>query len=191
VVWRFWERPYWTYASPVVGEFDGKPPLDVVAALNRGTFPGRTGSRVVWLAGDSGRLIAERVFEGPSRSISSSPLVLDLDGDGRDETLLVLSNPLSDARVAGESHRLVLLDGGSERTEILGLELPGPSIATPRLADLDGDGRLDIVHDTHHEVLRLSLTLEGSAAGLPPHVRCGELRGPNGSGVYRVPAARP
>ena len=191
VAWRFWERPYWAYASPAVGEFDGRAPLDVVAALNRGAFPRRESSRVVWLDGGSGRLIAERVFDGPSRAIASSPLVLDLDGDSHDETLLVLSNPLSDAAVTGESHRLVLLDGGPERTELLGLELPGPSIATPRLADLDGDGRLDIVHASHYEVLRLSLTLEGAASGRAPSVRCGELRGTNGTGVYRAPAAGP
>lgn len=186
--WRWRERPFWTYATPAAGAFDDGPALGVVAGFNRGGWPRRDQAKLVWLDGASGRVISEKEFGARSRSTASSPLVLDLDLDGRDETLIVLSNPVPDATVTDESHQLLILDGGAERREVLNLELEGYSIATPRLADLDGDGKLDIVHASHYGVMRIELTVAKPDA--PPHgpelprVRWGEFRGPRGSGIY-------
>lgn len=185
--WQWRDRPYWTYGSPAVGSFDGDATLDVVAGFNHGVWPRRDRTLVLWLSGATGRVISEKRFAEPFRSTASSPLVLDVDRDGRDETLLVLSNPLPDRSVADQTHRLVLFDGGRARDEVLSLEFPGYAIATPRLADLDGNGRLDVIHASQHEVLRLELTVSPEPPDAPrlPRVRWGEFRGPQASGIYR------
>jgi outer membrane protein assembly factor BamB len=183
IVWRWRERPWWTYVTPAPGSFNDAPGLDVVAGFNRGRWPRRDAAKLVWLDGATGRVISERTFEERSRWTASSPLVLDLDGDERDETLIVLSNPVPDAEAPDESHRLLLFGSGAARVVLLDLEFPGYSIATPVLADLDGNGKLDLVHATHYEVLRIELSVTGPAPDSPPVVRWGELRGPEGTGI--------
>jgi outer membrane protein assembly factor BamB len=185
--WHWRDRPYWTYGSPAVGRYDGDDTLDVVVGFNRGVWPRRDETRLLWLAGATGKPISDLRIEQAQRHPTSSPLVLDVDLDGRDETLFVLSNPLPDRDVPDQTHRLVILDGSPERNEVFGLELPGYSLATPRLIDLDGDGRLDVLHATQHEVLRIELTVTGTPGDTPrlPAVRWGEFRGPQASGIYR------
>jgi outer membrane protein assembly factor BamB len=186
IAWRWRDQPYWTYVTPAAGAFNAEPTLDVVTGFNHGIWPLRDRSRLVWLDGATGRLIGERTFGEKGRKTASSPLVLDADGDGRDETLIVLSNPVPDATVTDETHNLLLFDGGDARDVAFSLQLDGYSIATPRLADLDGDGKLDVVHASHHGVMRLELIVTGpDGAARVPRVAWGELRGPLGEGIYR------
>ncbi len=187
VGWRWRERPRWTYVSPAAGSFGGDATLDVVAGVNRGVFPESAGADVLWLDGASGRVLSRRSFDERTTFAASSPLVLDLDGDGRDEVLIVLTDDFLDPATPGRRHRLLILDGGDDRRPVLDLELEGDSIATPRLADLDGDGRLDLVHASRHGALRLELSVSGGVPGAerrPPRVRWGEMRGGNGQGIY-------
>jgi outer membrane protein assembly factor BamB len=184
VGWRWRDRPRWTYASPAAGTFGADATLDVVATVNRGVFPESAGVEVLWLDGGSGRVLGTRSFEETTTLFTaSSPLVLDVDEDGRDEVLLVLSSDFLDPTMPGNGHRLLILDGGDEHRTLYEMKLDGDSIATPRLADLDRNGKLDIVHAWRHGVLRLELNVSGK-------VRWGEMRGPNGAGIYaRAPHA--
>jgi outer membrane protein assembly factor BamB len=186
VSWRWRDRPYWTYVSPAVGSFGGDESLDVVAGFNRGAWPSRDSARLIWLDGATGDLLSELSFDERGRSTASSPLVLDVDRDGRDETLIVLSNPIPDFTVKDESHQILLFDGRDDRRVLLQLDLDGYSIATPRLADLDGNGKLDLIHTSHYGVMRFELTVSG-VKGKPqaPLTHWNELRGPNGEGIYR------
>jgi outer membrane protein assembly factor BamB len=182
VAWEWRERPHWSYVSPAVGQFGGDATLDVLAGLNRGRWPRRDQGRLLWLDGATGRVLSEKRFDERSRSTAASPLVLDVDGDGRDEILIVFSNPVPDVELTDETHVLVLFGGDDDRSELLRLDLEGYSIATPHVSDLDGDGKLDVIHASHHGVMRIELS---SPVNEAPQVRWGELRGPGGRGVYR------
>jgi outer membrane protein assembly factor BamB len=183
VAWRWRERPLWTYVSPAPGAFGGDATLDVVAGFNRGSWPASAGAVLVWLDGASGRPLARREYTDALRFTAGSPLVLDVDHDGLDETMIVLSDSVLDPTKTETAHVLLLLDGRGDRREVLRVEGQGYSLATPRLADLDGDGQLDVVHAFRDGVMRLELTVSGDPALPPPAVRLGELRGPEGRGL--------
>ncbi len=186
VRWRSWKRPAWTYVSPAAGRFDDRAPLDVVVSFNRGVFPKSEGVLLQWLDGAAGRVITERSVDERFPFTAGSPLVVDLDRDGRDETVFVFGNEFLDSLAPDSSHRLLVFDGGAERSEVLSVDFAGYSIATPRIADLDGNGKLDVVHASSHEVVRIELTITGaSPPGQQPQIRWGEFRGPNGAGIDR------
>lgn len=170
VRWRWRERPLWTYVSPAAGAFDEEPTLDVAAAFNRGAWPRSDGVLVVWIDGASGRTISRRSLDQRFGFIAASPLVLDVDHDGRDETMFVFTKTVLDPSAKEHSHALVLFDGGADREEIMRLELDGYSIATPRITDLDGNGKLDIIHAHRDGAMRIELRLPEL-----PLVRVGEL----------------
>lgn len=189
VRWRSWERPEWTYVSPAAGAFDGAAPLDVVVSFNQGVFPRSERIMLRWLDGATGRVISERSFDERFPFTAGSPLVVDLDHDGRDETLIVFGNEFLDSLAADSLHRLLIFDGAAERSEVLSLDFSGYSIATPRIADLDGNGKLDVIHASSREVVRIELTISGASPSekeqQAPNIRWGEFRGPNGAGIDR------
>jgi outer membrane protein assembly factor BamB len=112
VAWTHREQPWWTYVSPAVGAFgrDGAP--GIVAAFNRGVWPRSAAADVVWLDAATGAVLARRSFGDPTRFVGASPLVVDLDLDGLDETLLVLSDEFLDPVRPGLRNRLVVFGRG-------------------------------------------------------------------------------
>jgi len=88
---------------------------------------------------------------GESFSINyvSSPGLGDVDGDGDLEILLAAN---TSGGLEGEQSRLLLLDtdiGGGTSGDVMSgwpVTLPGSSEASPLLADINGDGELDVVH---------------------------------------------
>ena len=171
--WRWRVRPLWTYVSPVAGEFDGRPGLDVVVAFNRGAWPETRGAVVLWIDGATGTTIAERDFDPRFGFVAASPLVLDVNHDGRDEAMLVFTESVLDVQREEHAHALATFDGGDDRKELFRLELDGYSIATPQLDDLDGNGRLDLLHAYRDGVIRLELR---TAHERPPAVRVDRFR---------------
>ena len=126
-----------TWATPAVGFLDGDAVPDVFAAFSVGMLPAYTASILVAVSGATGELLWQERFDLP---LISSPLAVDLSGDGRDEVLITLS-PVKEA----VSQRLLLVDADGWRVMEL-LATPGTSFGTGIVTDLDGDGVLELVH---------------------------------------------
>lgn len=136
-----------TYSTPAVGYFDSDGTPDVYAVFNIGVFPDYTRAEHRVVSGKSGRLLWG--FTDPRLSYGS-PLATDLGGDDRDEVLLMLMEPPTDAdtaideEIVGEHAALYFLDIPSRRLVAI-QALDGFATSTPALGDVDGDGTLDLV----------------------------------------------
>jgi outer membrane protein assembly factor BamB len=164
-------------ASPAPGRFGGRGTTDVVATMSQGTYPiYQWKNLVVWFDGVTGEVLDEA---RSSIFSASSPLVVDFDGDGLDETITVSMNDFS-VREAEVTSTLTVYDGSRGKPVRLKLVLKGSGMATPAVADLEGDGVLDLVVTTTGKLERYALELPG---GPPPAVRWNGFRGPAFNGV--------
>lgn len=185
------------YTVPAVGLFTGDDAVpDVFVAYHLGTFPDFSEAVQVLIDGRTGQVA--RTFRRGSFTYAS-PLTADLNGDGRDEALLV---DLFDRFVRKDPkpyYRLRVFDFFREKIYSLGPEMPGANFATtPWLGDLDGDGRLDLLTagspalvktfpgNTTYQRPDLALTVRRLVLPISPKfVRLGAYMGTNGDGVCR------
>lgn len=175
--WSTGRKGFEARASPAPGRFGGRGSADVVATMSQGTYPiYQWKNVVVWLDGATGEVLDEA---RSSIFSASSPLVVDFDGDGLDETITVSMNDFS-AREAEVTSTLTVYDGARGKKVRLTLTLQGSGMATPAVGDLDGDGTLDLVVTTTGRLERYALELPG---GPPPSVRWNGFRGPAFNGV--------
>ncbi len=113
---------------PAVGDFDGDGVDDLVLV-----GAGDLADRVVWGRQGVRRLLTRRLAP-TALAASASPVVGDLDGDGRDDIAWARPGPGRDAIWWGEADR-----APTRRP----LDLGG--LATPRSGDFDGDGADDLL----------------------------------------------
>lgn len=151
--------PYYTddtnFSTAALADLDGDGITDFVQGQDQtpgdrcGTIRGMTGS---------GRQLYERWM---SEIVRSSPAVGDVDGDGTPEIVVGTGNHWSNpalqtansrARcVTGDATKLFVLSAdGSGRTERI-IEMEGNTSPSPALADVNGDGRTDIVAVTSNQ----------------------------------------
>lgn len=177
VRWTTARKGFEARASPAPGRFGGRGSTDVVATMSQGTYPiYQWKNFVVWLDGVTGEVLDEA---RSSIFSASSPLVVDFDGDGLDETITVSMNDFS-VREAEVTSTLTVYDGARGKKVRLKLTLKGSGMATPAVADLDHDGVLDLVVTTTGQLERYALEVPG---GPPPAVRWNGFRGPAFNGV--------
>lgn len=175
--WSTARKGFEARASPAPGRFGGRGDTDVVATMSQGTYPiYQWKNVVVWLDGVTGEVLDEA---RSSIFSASSPLVVDFDGDGLDETITVSMDDFS-VREAEVTSTLTVYDGARGKKVRLKLTLRGSGMATPAVDDLDGDGTLDLVVTTTGRLERYALELPG---GPPPSVRWNGFRGPAFNGV--------
>lgn len=125
-----------TQPSPAVGDLDGVPGLEIVVPAYDGAMHAfRSTGEPFWT-------FSFAAGASPYRG-ASEPLIVDLNGDGAPE--IVFSTYSSGPQGVAETEAwLVVLDGGGNLLHQVPLFARG-SMAAPSVADLDGDGDLELV----------------------------------------------
>jgi hypothetical protein len=132
--------PRASHATPALGDLDGDGDLDLVLGQASGTLTlfRNTGSRT------SPRFeLGPNVLEGIRPGRRTAPTLVDIDGDGRLD--LVVGRESAEGAVA---YRQTGPANAPRFEEDAAFTLPLPSLATPRFADLDGDGVVDLASGT-------------------------------------------
>jgi hypothetical protein len=125
-----------TSPSPAVAEIDGEPGLEIVVPAYDGRLHAfRAGGEIFWTY--------TFAATAPPYIGAGEPLVVDLNGDGAPEILFTTFSSGDQGRPDAPTH-LVVLDGGGNLLHEVPLFARG-SMAAPSVADLDGDGQLEIV----------------------------------------------
>jgi len=125
-----------TQPSPAVGNLDETPGLEIVAPAYDG---------YLYAFGPKGALLWKYQFAAAAVPYTgaSEPVIADLNGDGHPEVVLATFSSGAPKAPEVPAHLIVLNGNGAELHKV---ELSGRgSMAAPTVADVDGDGALEIV----------------------------------------------
>ena len=179
-----------------IGHFTSKDQLEIMAVMNRGTWPKYTYAHQVILNGSSGAI---NFHDSVGCFAVSAPVVYDLDRDGRDEAVMNINSYNCETDLEGEfinpnkiTHQLVALDFETGEYQVIDQTLRFRNIfSTPWLGDLDADGYLDIVYTSYNHADDLKIFLGMSIKRISTHVKVkqpviwGGYMGSNGDGIYQ------
>ena len=131
--------PRISHATPALGDLDGDGDLDLVLGQASGTLLlyRNAGSR----ATPRFELVAD-AFAGIRPGRRTAPSLVDIDGDGRLD--LVVGRESSGAVL----YRQTSTPKSLRFEEDASFALPLPALSSPRFADLDGDGIMDLLSGT-------------------------------------------
>lgn len=123
------------YPAPSVADLDAEPGLEIVVPAYDGLlYAYRSTGEVMWTYGFG----SASPFVGASEA-----LIVDLNADGSPEIIFTTFSSGEPREPEAPAHLVVLDAGGNQLFEI---ELFGRgSMAPPSIADLDGDGQLELV----------------------------------------------
>jgi len=124
-----------TMPSPSVAELDGEPGLEIVVPEYDGLLHA--------YRGDGRPLWTYRFGQAAPYVGASEALIVDLNGDGAPEIVFTTYSSGAPREPEAPAHLMVLDAGGNElhRVELFGRG----SMAAPSVAELDGDGELELV----------------------------------------------
>lgn len=124
-----------TYPAPSVGDIDAVPGLEILVPAYDGLlYAYRSTGEVMWTYG----------FGRASPYVGASEaLIADLNGDGSPEIVFTTFSEGEPSEPRAPAH-LVILDAGGNELHAIELHARG-SMAAPSIADLDGDGALELV----------------------------------------------
>ncbi len=135
-----------SWSSPAIGYFTDDAVPDLFTHYVYGAFPMYTGSTSLLIDGATGEVLW---MEETNHTSFTSPLAVNMDGDGRDEVLMI--------RGAGElfsENEAYIFYNTASILNTCGMNLTNlytrdyMSIGTPTIADLDSDGDLELIATT-------------------------------------------
>lgn len=133
------------YSSIAPGYFTDDDTPDFFVSYATGKWPKLEWSKQVMVDGSSGDIL---YLDSLGFYQTSTPLVIDLNGDGRDEALLSVNIHVYDERERRQLYNMIVhLDFGTGEVNHVTEPMEGSNISsTPWIGDLDGDQLLDIVY---------------------------------------------
>jgi hypothetical protein len=191
-------RPLWSvkipdteaYSSIAPGYFAGDDDIpDFFASYAVGQWPDLGWSKQFMVNGATGKVV---YTDSLGSYQTSTPVVLDLNGDGVDEAILNVNVVTYDLLNIARFHNiLVVMDFKENQAVQLWNGHPGSNISsTPWIGDMDGDGTLDIVYGQGTSTKKTysfeGLQVNRIATGLPlkTAVRWGAYMGNHYNGIY-------
>lgn len=160
-------KPLWSvkvpdteaYSSIAPGYFTADTIPDFFVSYAVGVWPKLEWSRQIMVNGANGNT---EFVDSLGFYQTSTPVVIDLDGDGRDEALLSVNIHIYDEfNRQTLNNMLAIVDFKlNEVNQISEAQKGGNISTTPWIGDLDNDGLLDIVY-CHGTNLRKSYTFDG------------------------------
>lgn len=194
-----WQKSYPGRESSnsfAMGHFTQKDQLEILAVMDRGTWPLYSYAQQVILDGATG---AEVYHDSLGCFVVSSPVVYDMDHDGFDEAILSINHYQCDTTFdeeymdpPGISYQLAAMDFQSNKHQVIDQTKGFRNIfSSPWIGDLDNDGYLDIVYSSYQhpndlrKFLGMSLKRISSPVKMDQPVKWGAYMGSDGSGIYK------
>ncbi|WP_373330804.1 outer membrane protein assembly factor BamB family protein [Salmonirosea aquatica] len=185
------------YASMAIGNFNEDTVPDFFISFAKGRYPRLTWTKQAMLDGKTGAI---QFLDSLGYYQTSSPIAVDLNGDGRHEVLLSVENEVVQGREQVFYTNIVSIDFSSGKIIKFVPALLGHNLSsTPWVGDLDNDGYLDLIY-THStdKYGKLSQSFQGMqvhrfATTIPikKAVQWGAYMGSAYDGVYRTEALLP
>jgi len=180
--------------SMAVGYFTEDKIPDFFTFVSEGQWPNSTGSIQIMLDGSNGRIVYQNTLGCTG---FSSPVVYDLNGDGRDEVIISINefdchSGYVDQQTTEMENRLVAIDfkTGAIYT-IEQLKQFKNIFSTPWIGDIDRDGYLDIVHCQYYHPTPDPIAFFGMRIKrISTHIRAlkdpswGAYMGSGGNGIF-------
>ncbi len=159
LIWQTRMEGCEAYSSLAVGYFTTDQIPDFFVSIAAGVWPKLEWNRQFMLNGKDGRI---EFIDSLGFYQTSTAVVYDFSGDGRDDVLLSINYQIQDQLFRKFFHNmLAIIDFVSGDLLQISESLDGNNIAsTPWLGDLDDDGLLDIIY-IHATNLRHTYTFDG------------------------------
>ncbi|SDL33475.1 PQQ-like domain-containing protein [Kriegella aquimaris] len=160
-------EPIWTvmvpnaeaYSSLAIGLFTNDSIPDFFVSFAQGTWPNLDWSKQVMIDGQKGAIVYE---DNLGFYQMSTPVVADLNGDGRDEALLPINYQiLNEFEMKFFYNNIMAIEFTEKISAKLDLDYEGNNLSsTPWIGDLDNNGFLDIVY-VHGTNSKQTYTFDG------------------------------
>ncbi|HTE34658.1 MAG TPA: hypothetical protein VK666_29970, partial [Chryseolinea sp.] len=191
-------KPLWStkmykteaYSSVAPGYFTGNDDVpDFFVSYAVGQWPDLGWSKQFMVNGATGKI---EYVDSLGSYQTSTPVIIDLDGDGRDEAILNVNVEVYDAAdIQTFQNILTIINFGSTDINQLSESYPGSNISsTPWIGDSDNDGLLDVIY-CHGTNIKKTYAFTGIqthrlATGIPikSKIRWGAYMGNNYNGVF-------
>jgi outer membrane protein assembly factor BamB len=179
------------YSSIAPGHFTGDSTADFFVSYAIGIWPKLEWSKQVMVDGASGKIA---YLDSLGFYQTSTPVVIDLDGNGRDESLLSVNIYVYDEKNERALYNVIMsLDFATKEANQFTEPEKGSNISTtPWIGDLDHDGLLDIIY-FHETNTKKSYTFDGMrvsrvATKIPIHTRIkwGAYMGSGNDGIFNI-----
>jgi hypothetical protein len=186
--------------SFAVGYFTDDNIPDFFTFISKGQWPNSTGSIQIMLNGKDGSVA---YMDSIGCTGFSSPVVYDLNNDGRDEAIISVNDFDCSLGYASKSPRmmkneLISIDFFKKSVSIVDQAQGFKNIfSTPWIGDLDNDGYLDIIYCQyfHHSDLIAFLGMKIKRIDTPVkitrQVLWGSFLGSNGDGIFSPKPSKP